>query len=173
MGPMTHGEFEWNFICNCQMDFGEWWVMHLLWNCPNMNVIGLHLIYIYIQKYIINLFKKNIIIRYTMKIIRLKSMGINTFDTIINLFWGSVRCLDNEIPDRWLCATVAWSTKSLHWSSISQKCTEMITFTWLTVLHVDPSCCRHRMFVCGTDLPCFTKVIWYNFIPFSNVSSTG
>ena len=25
------------------MDFSEWWLRHLLWNCPNMNVTGLEL----------------------------------------------------------------------------------------------------------------------------------
>ena len=24
------------------MDFSDWWLRHLLWNCPNMNVTGLH-----------------------------------------------------------------------------------------------------------------------------------
>ena len=23
------------------MDFSDWWLSNLLWNCPNMNVIGL------------------------------------------------------------------------------------------------------------------------------------
>ena len=27
---------------NFQMDFSDWWLRHLLWNCPNMNVTGLH-----------------------------------------------------------------------------------------------------------------------------------
>ena len=25
-----------------QMDFSDWWLRHLLWNCPNMNVTELH-----------------------------------------------------------------------------------------------------------------------------------
>ena len=25
-----------------QTDFNDWWLGHLLWNCPNMNVTGLH-----------------------------------------------------------------------------------------------------------------------------------
>ena len=29
-------------MCNFQMDFSDWWLRHLLWNCPNMNVTGLH-----------------------------------------------------------------------------------------------------------------------------------
>ena len=28
--------------CNFQMDFSGWWLRHLLWNCPNINVTGLH-----------------------------------------------------------------------------------------------------------------------------------
>ena len=24
------------------MDFGDWWLRHLLWNCPDMNITGLH-----------------------------------------------------------------------------------------------------------------------------------
>ena len=24
------------------MDFSDWWLRHLLWNCPNMNIIWLH-----------------------------------------------------------------------------------------------------------------------------------
>ena len=31
-------------ICNFQTDFSDWWLRHLLWNCHNMNVIGLHYI---------------------------------------------------------------------------------------------------------------------------------
>ena len=27
---------------NFQTDFSDWWLRHFLWNCPNMNVIGLH-----------------------------------------------------------------------------------------------------------------------------------
>ena len=30
------------WICNFQMDFSDWWLRHLLWNCPNMIVTGLH-----------------------------------------------------------------------------------------------------------------------------------
>ena len=30
------------WICNFQTDFSDWWLRHLLWNCPNMNVTGLH-----------------------------------------------------------------------------------------------------------------------------------
>ena len=30
------------FTCNCQTDFSDWWFRHLLWNCLNMNVTGLH-----------------------------------------------------------------------------------------------------------------------------------
>ena len=30
------------YICNFQTDFSDWWFMHFLWNCPNMNVIGIH-----------------------------------------------------------------------------------------------------------------------------------
>ena len=30
------------YTCNFQIDFNDWWLRHLLWNCPNMNVIGLH-----------------------------------------------------------------------------------------------------------------------------------
>ena len=26
---------------NFQIDFNDWWLRHLLWNCPDMNVIGL------------------------------------------------------------------------------------------------------------------------------------
>ena len=29
-------------ICNFQMDFSDWWLRHSFWNCPNMNVTGLH-----------------------------------------------------------------------------------------------------------------------------------
>ena len=28
--------------CNFQTNFSDWWLRHLLWNCPYMNVIGLH-----------------------------------------------------------------------------------------------------------------------------------
>ena len=35
--------FRYNFRCNFQTDFSVWWLGHLLWNCPNMNVTGLHL----------------------------------------------------------------------------------------------------------------------------------
>ena len=30
------------YIFNFQTDFSDWWLRHLLWNCPNMNVTGLH-----------------------------------------------------------------------------------------------------------------------------------
>ena len=30
------------YICNFQTDFSDWRLMHLLWNCPHMNVTGLH-----------------------------------------------------------------------------------------------------------------------------------
>ena len=40
----NNGKFEWNFgqNYNFQTDFSDWWLRHLLWNCPNMNVTGLH-----------------------------------------------------------------------------------------------------------------------------------
>ena len=28
--------------CTFQTDFSDWWWRHLFWNCPNMNVTGLH-----------------------------------------------------------------------------------------------------------------------------------
>ena len=30
------------YIYNFQTDFSDWWLRHLLWNCPNMNATGLH-----------------------------------------------------------------------------------------------------------------------------------
>ena len=30
------------YICSFQNDFRDWWLTHLLWNCTNMNVTGLH-----------------------------------------------------------------------------------------------------------------------------------
>ena len=30
------------FICNFHTDFSDWWLGHLLWHCPTMNVTGLH-----------------------------------------------------------------------------------------------------------------------------------
>ena len=40
INSLAPGKFEWN--SNFQIDFSDWWLRHLLWNCPNMNVIGLH-----------------------------------------------------------------------------------------------------------------------------------
>ena len=42
---LAPGKFERNFryqVCNFQTDFIDWWWRHLLRNCPNMNVTGLH-----------------------------------------------------------------------------------------------------------------------------------
>ena len=37
---LTPGRFEWNFDCNSQPNFGDWWLRYLLWNWPQMNVTG-------------------------------------------------------------------------------------------------------------------------------------
>ena len=29
------------YVCNFQTDFSDWWLRHLLWNCPSLNVTGL------------------------------------------------------------------------------------------------------------------------------------
>ena len=43
LNSLAPGKFELKFyISNFQMDFSDWWLRHLLWNCPNMNVTGLH-----------------------------------------------------------------------------------------------------------------------------------
>ena len=39
---LAPGKFEWKFIHSFQTDFSYWWLRHLLWKCPNMNVTGLH-----------------------------------------------------------------------------------------------------------------------------------
>ena len=38
---LAPGKFEWNFR-HFQTDFSDWWLRHLLRNCPDMNVTGLH-----------------------------------------------------------------------------------------------------------------------------------
>ena len=38
LGP---GKFKWNFRYVIWTDYSDWWLGHPLWNCPNMNVIGL------------------------------------------------------------------------------------------------------------------------------------
>ena len=40
LNSLALGKFEWNFRCNFQTDFSDWWLRHHLWNCPNMNVTG-------------------------------------------------------------------------------------------------------------------------------------
>ena len=42
---LTHwplGNFNKIYTCNFQTDFSDWWLRHLLWNCPRMNDTGLH-----------------------------------------------------------------------------------------------------------------------------------
>ena len=40
---LAPGKFEWNFrYVNFPKDFSDWWLRHLLWNCPDMNVNWLH-----------------------------------------------------------------------------------------------------------------------------------
>ena len=40
---LAPGKFEWNFrYVIFQMDFSDWRLRHLLWNCPNIHVTGLH-----------------------------------------------------------------------------------------------------------------------------------
>ena len=41
VNSLTPGKFEWNFRHNFQTDFRDWWLRHLLWNCPNVDVTGL------------------------------------------------------------------------------------------------------------------------------------
>ena len=36
------GKFEWNFRHVIFKKFSDWWLRHLLWNCPNRNDTGLH-----------------------------------------------------------------------------------------------------------------------------------
>ena len=43
LNSLSPGKVEWNFLtCNFQTHFSDWWLRHLLWNCSNMNVSGLH-----------------------------------------------------------------------------------------------------------------------------------
>ena len=44
LNSLVPGKFKWNFrhLDKFQTDFSNWWLRHLLWNCPNMNVTGLH-----------------------------------------------------------------------------------------------------------------------------------
>ena len=40
---LVPGNFKWNFrYAIFKMDFSDWWLRHLLWNFPNLNVTGLH-----------------------------------------------------------------------------------------------------------------------------------
>ena len=40
---LAPGRFEYNFIYVIfRTDFNDWWLRHLLWNCPHMIVTGLH-----------------------------------------------------------------------------------------------------------------------------------
>ena len=42
INSLAPGKFEWNFRHEIFTDFSDCWLRHLLWNCPNMNVAGLH-----------------------------------------------------------------------------------------------------------------------------------
>ena len=39
LNSLAPGKFEWIF-CHFQTDFSDWWMRHLLWNSPNMNITG-------------------------------------------------------------------------------------------------------------------------------------
>ena len=39
-GPLTPGRYEWKSISYFQADFSNWWLRHLLWNCPQMITTG-------------------------------------------------------------------------------------------------------------------------------------
>ena len=43
LNSLAHGKFEWNFrhVIFKQI-LSDWWLRHLLWNCTNVNVTGLH-----------------------------------------------------------------------------------------------------------------------------------
>ena len=43
INSLAPGKFEWHFLlCNFQTDFSDWRLRHLLRNCPDMKVTGLH-----------------------------------------------------------------------------------------------------------------------------------